>query len=189
MSTGTLPLLFPGDESTRTGQSVSPATVKVDFGPNYPFAIPSELPAGIYSTSETKILQRHEIQSGAAAVSFDAVTSSDYVITLGRIEELRREENDDDRPSDHAYDGALKVLLEAARELSLKFPRASASVGPNRGLRITWSYGPREVRLIFGGSASNKSYIYGESGSKHGVEYVVDGRHLAEHLRWALRQD
>jgi hypothetical protein len=188
MSTGTLPLHLPRYESTRTGPPVSPATVEVDFGPSYRVEVPPDLAAGVYSTSETTIVQRHEMQHGAAAVSFDAVTSGDYVITLGRIEELRREENEDDRPSDYAYARALNLLIEAARELNLKFPRASASVGPNRGLRITWARGRREVRLILGGNAGNKSYIYSECGSDHAVEYIVDGNHLAQHLCWALRE-
>jgi hypothetical protein len=140
------------------------------------------------SPATITIIQRAEMQQGTAAVSSDAVTSSEYVITLGRIEDLKGEEHEEDRPSDHAYSCALKVLAEAARELRLDFPRASASVGPNRGLRITWSRGYGEVRLVCGGSADNKSYIYSESVSQHGIEYTVDGRHLAQHLRWALRE-
>jgi hypothetical protein len=85
------------------------------------------------------IVQRGEMYQGSSAVSSDTVTSAEYVITLGRIEELKSEADDEDRPSDHAHDCALKVLAEMARELSLDFPRASVSVGPNRGLRITWS--------------------------------------------------
>jgi hypothetical protein len=189
MTTGTLPFYSPSHESTRTGQPVSPATVQVVFAPWYLADAQPKPPAGICSTSEETIVQRPEIQQGGAAVSSDAVTSIDYVITLRRIEELLREENEDDRPSDYAYGVVLKVLLVAARELSLKFPRASVSVGPNRGLRVTWSRGPKEVRLICGGSAANRSYIYSESGSQHGVEFIVDGRQLAQHLRWVLRED
>jgi hypothetical protein len=139
------------------------------------------------SPATVMIVQRAEMHQGASAVSSDAVTSGDYVITLGRIKELKIEEDEEDRPSDYAHNGALKVLADTARELSLDFPRASVSVGPNRGLRITWSRGRGEVRLVVGGSAANKSYIYSESGSQHGFEYVVDGKRLAQHLRWALR--
>ena len=128
------------------------------------------------------------MQQGAASVSADSITSIDYVNTLGRIEELRQEENEDDRPSDHAHDLALKVLVEAARELGSRFPSASASVGANRGLRVTWSYGRREVRLVCGGSTADRSYIYAESGPAHGIEYIVDGSHLAQHLRWVIRK-
>jgi hypothetical protein len=139
------------------------------------------------SPATITIVQRAEMHQGTSAVSSEAVTSGEYVITLGRIDELKSEADEEDRPSDHARGCALKVLAETARELSLEFPRASVSVGPNRGLRITWSRGYGEVRLVCGGSAANKSYIYSESGSQHSVEYVVDGRRLAQHLRWALR--
>ncbi|MGA2594735.1 MAG: hypothetical protein ABSH32_32960 [Bryobacteraceae bacterium] len=187
MATGTLPLYLRCYESTRTGQPVSP-TVKGDFDTKYAVDVPPEAPAAAYSTTEAKVVQRPEMQQGAAGVSADSVTSGDYVITLGRIEELRTEENEDDRPSDYANDLGLKVLIEAARELGLRFPRASVSVGANRGLRVTWSYGPREVRLVCGGSTANKSYIYAESGSEHGIECILDGSHLAQHLRWVLRE-
>ena len=140
------------------------------------------------SPATITIVQRSEMHQGTSAVSSDAVTSGEYVITLGRVEELKSEADEEDRPSDHAHGRVLKVLAETARELGLDFPRASVSVGPNRGLRITWSRGHGEVRLVCGGSAANKSYIYSESGSQHGVEYVVDGKRLAQHLRWALRE-
>src|ERR1700692_574210 len=138
------------------------------------------------SPATITIVQRAEIQQGSSAVSSDAVTSAEYVITLGRIEELKSEADEEDRPSDDAHGCALKVLAETARELSLDFPRASVSVGPNRGRRITWSRGYGEVRLVCGGSAANKSYIFSEFGSQHSFDYVVDGRRLAQHLRWAL---
>lgn len=188
MTTGVHPLYSRCHESTPTGHPVSPTTLEVDFGRSYCVDEPQELPFLIHSTTETTIVRRHEIQQGAAAVSFDAVTNSDYVVTLGRIEALRLEEDEEDRPSDEAYDGAMKLLSQAARDLSLKFPRASASVGPNRGLRVTWSCGRREVRLVLGGSAVNRSYIYSECGSDHRVDYFVDGSHLAQHLRWAMRE-
>ena len=139
------------------------------------------------SPATVRIIQTEQPQSASSAVSFDAVTSNEYVITLTRINELRTEADEDDRPSDYAYENAIRILGQTARELSLDFPRGSASVGPNRGLRITWSQGQGEVRLVCGGAAGNKSYIYSESGEQNNVEYVVDGQHLAQHMRWALR--
>jgi hypothetical protein len=140
------------------------------------------------SPATITIVQREELHQGSSAVSSDAVTSAEYVVTLDRIAELNNEAEEEDRPSEYAHDLALKALAETARELALAFPRASVSVGPNRGLRITWSRGPGEVRLVCGGSADNKSYIYSEFGKDHSVGYVVDGRHIGERLRWALRE-
>jgi hypothetical protein len=139
------------------------------------------------SPATVRIIQTAHAQSGSSAVSSDAVTSNEYVITLTRIKDLKSEADEDDRPSDYAYENTIRVLDQTARELSLDFPRGSASVGPNRGLRITWSQGLGEVRLVCGGAAENKSYIYSEAGAQNNIEYVVDGQHLAQHLRWALR--
>lgn len=173
MSAGTLPLYWPGRGCARVAHSTSSATVEIDF-------------SSAFYLGDGCTAQSPETQPSTAAVSRDAVTSSDYVVTLERIAELQ--DNEDDRPSKYAYAGALKVLVEAARELSIEFPRASASVGPNGGLRITWSSAIAEVRLVIGGSEANKSYIYSESGLLHGVDYNLDGRHLAGHIRWFLRE-
>ncbi len=134
------------------------------------------------------IVEIEQVQRESAAVSADTVTGTDYVITLDRISDLRAESEEEDQPSRYAEDLAVQVLADTARMLGVDFPRASVSVGPNRGLRITWSAAGGEVRLICGGSEANRSYIYSEHGDQHGVEHAVTGRHLAQHLRWALRE-
>ena len=128
------------------------------------------------------------IQEPSSGVSAEDVTSKDYVITLSRIEDLRQEE-EEDRPSDYAYDRAVALLRGAAQELRLNFLRASASVGPGLGLRITWSSGAQEVRLICGGSPERKTYIYKESSTGgHRVDFDVSGVLLADHLRRILQE-
>jgi hypothetical protein len=127
-------------------------------------------------------------QGISGSVSSGDITNAELGVTLKRIEGLRTDDDEEERPSDYAYDKAVEALKELAQELRMRFPRASASVGPNRGLRITWSFGPGEVRLVIGGSAANKSYIYREYGPEHGVEHIVDGRHIAQSLRWVLRE-
>jgi len=139
------------------------------------------------SPATVTITRPAEAYQASSAASSRTITSGEYVVTLTRIAELDSETDEDDRPSEYARDNALRVLAETARDLALTFPRASASVGPNRGLRLTWSRGPGEVRLVCGGSADNKSYIYAEYGKDNTVDYTVNGRHVAEHLRWALR--
>ena len=49
------------------------------------------------STATITIVQRAQIHQGSSAVSSDAVTSAEYVITLGRIEELKSEAAEEDR--------------------------------------------------------------------------------------------
>lgn len=136
------------------------------------------------SPGTISIQSRTQPGAGTIAVSSSAITSHQYVTTLDRIKDLTTDEDLDERPTDYAYKRALEVLRGAARELTLDFPRASPSVGPNRGLRITWSWDRKEVRLVCGGSENNKSYIYAESGAQNAIEYVVDGSRLADKLRW-----
>ncbi|MEK7407587.1 MAG: hypothetical protein AAB225_21115 [Acidobacteriota bacterium] len=107
---------------------------------------------------------------------------------MRRIEELREEEDEEDRPSEYACEVALELLRKAARELRLEFRRAGVSVGPGGGLRITWSSGAREVRLICGAGPTNKTYVYSESRDGHAVDYAVNGAMLARYLRWVLQE-
>ncbi len=167
--------------------SFSPATIKV--APRAPYLYSSAPDRrGTYISEEFPSLPDLPSQSLTGTVSSHTVTSADFVVTLRRIDDLRNDEEEEDRPSDRAYELALMVLAETAALMSLGFPRASASVGPNRGLRITWAWGNREVRLVVGGGSANKSYIYAESGREHGLVYTVDGPHLARHLEWAMRE-
>ena len=94
-------------------------------------------------------MERFDARSSGSAVSYGTITSNEYVVTLNRIEELTHEADEGDRPSTHAYELAVRVLAETARELTLKFPGASVSVGPNRSLRVTWARGAGEVRLVW----------------------------------------
>jgi len=178
---------------------VSPGTVNIalepSHQPNVEFGSTTFVktgtewePHGRHLTIQSAGICSAKIQTYAASVSSVPVTSPDYAVTLDRIGDLRREELEEDRPTEYAYQGVLNILVGAARELGLDFPRASASVGPNGSLRITWSHGSCEVRLVYGGAAGNGTYIYSELGREHAVDYVVDGDHLAKHLRWALQQ-
>src|ERR1043166_1245282 len=85
------------------------------------------------------------------------VASADYATTVARVDRLSTDEAEEVRPSPHASQIALRVLAGAGAELGLDFPRASASVGPNGSIRITWSFGRKEVRLICAGADTLRS--------------------------------
>lgn len=180
MSLGTLKLDIPHTQNITPGHAVSPGTLEVMIATGHNALL-------VYSAGAARAKDSQFERQASTAVS-DTIASGDYGTTLARVEQLRREDIEDDRPSEFAYQCALNVLVEAGRELGLKFPRASASVGPNRGLRITWSLAAKEVRLICGGTPANRSYIYSESGPNHGVDHTVNGDQLAQHLRWALSE-
>ena len=127
-----------------------------------------------------------EVHLSPAASSFP-LTSRYFKMTLDDIERLQNEEDDDDRPSTYARELAIKVLRDAATNLGLDFPRAIPVVGPNNSLRLHWNAPGWEVRVVFGGTPENKTYLYWESSARHGVDYYVDGRRLADYLRRILQ--
>jgi hypothetical protein len=123
-----------------------------------------------------------EVQHSPATSSCP-LTSRYFKMTLDDIERLQNEADDDDRPSAYARQLAINVLRDAATYLGLDFPRAIPVVGPNNSLRLHWNAPGREVRVVFGGTPENKTYLYWESSAGHGADYSVDGRRLADSLR------
>ena len=185
MSSGTLPL--SGSDALGVAMPAPPsgATVKFDVRSGNLAPGPG---AGAQHVALCDFL-RECWEQGSNAAAAEALTSGDYVVTVKRVEDLRaQEEDEEDRPSEYAYRTALELLRQAARELGRHFRRAGVSVGPERSLRITWSLGVREVRLICGGRPTNKTYIYQESPGGHAVEYRVNGAMLAGYLRWLLQE-
>lgn len=194
MSSATLPLYTPVRLIGAMPPPASGATVKLNVRPwSRPVGSLQEdgdlgistQPSPREPDAQVDIAERSPVSNAAAAAE---VTSRHYVTTLGRIEELLQEDDAEDRPSDYARESAVEFLQQVARELGLHFPRASVSVGPARGLRITWSCGGREIRLICGPSPASKTYIYHESPTAHAVDCRVSGPALARYLRWACQE-
>lgn len=182
MTTGTLSL-SPVRRQNQPGRPTSSATIQVEFAPAWRCGPWGQTEAGfLFGGSASDLFFE------TAAVSFDGIASGDYVLTVGRVQALREGGDEDDRPTEYAISCALRTLQSAARLLRLGFPRASASVGPSGGIRLTWSYGRKEVRFVCGGAAANKSYIYSECGADHDVDHTIDGNRLAQHLAWVLRE-
>jgi len=69
-------------------------------------------------------------------------------------------------------------------------PLARSSLDPRPVFEPRFSLWRKEVRLIYvyGGTPANRSYIYSGHGPDHGVDGVVNGGRLAQHLRWALSE-
>jgi hypothetical protein len=113
-----------------------------------------------------------------------SITSFDFGLTLDEIRELLTEEDEDDRPSDLAFNRAMLLLRQAAERTGLKFPRAIAATGPGRSVRLIWMREQRKVRLMIGGSAANRSYIYWRKGPESGVDENIKPEYLAAYLEW-----
>ena len=125
-------------------------------------------------------------QVAASVAASEVLTSREYAITWAQVEELRNEEEEEDRPTDYAYQRAVAILKEAAGQLGPNFPQAVVATGPDRSLRLLWSCGRREVRLVIGGAPANKTYFYREPAGYPGVDYIVNGIKLAGYLYWVL---
>lgn len=113
-----------------------------------------------------------------------SITSFDFGVTLDKIRELLSEQDEDDRPSDLAYDRTIDLLRQTAERAGMKFPRAIAATGPGNSVRLIWMREQREVRLMIGGSAANRSYIYWRRGPESGVDENIKPEYLAAYLVW-----
>ena len=119
------------------------------------------------------------------------IPGREYWRTLSRVRELRDEpESNEDlpaKPTDTAFEMSVRLLRTAAQLLHEDFPRGSASVGNDGGVRVTWSRGEStEVRLICGGTTENRSYLYFESNGDYGVDEEMTGMRLASYLKWLV---
>ncbi len=113
-----------------------------------------------------------------------SITSFDFGVTLDKMRELLAEEQEDERPTERAYESAIVLLRQTAERIGLKFPRAIAATGPGRSVRLIWMREQREVRLMIGGSVANRSYIYWRTGPASGVEENIKAEYLAAYLDW-----
>lgn len=138
--------------------------------------------------SSTLLLSDEVSVAGAekASSGTTSITSEHYSRLLDSIRALKAQEEADDAPTEFATTLAGDVLAGAAENLALNFPGAYVTVGPAGSLRISWSDRGKQVRLICGGSAQNKTYIYLEHGRRHGVAEKVTGDGLASSLRWMM---
>ncbi|HEY9833199.1 MAG TPA: hypothetical protein V6D26_21785 [Stenomitos sp.] len=110
-------------------------------------------------------------------------------ITFIRLQSLLEGEEDEDdygaaKPSVYAYGTALALVSEAARLMSNRFARASASTDEKGGIRLTWTRPEAEVRLVCAHQSDKPTYIYHETGDEYGVERDVSASTLARWLDW-----
>lgn len=90
------------------------------------------------------------------------------------------------RPTDHAVYSA-KLLLTKVKNILSELPVGGyVSTDGSGGLRVDWSAGEKNVRLIIAGSPSGKSYIYHEAGSEYGVDRNVSPEVTSRWLNWLI---
>lgn len=174
----TVPLVSP-----RGSAGVSP---EIDLGPGTSAQF---ITFKSWPTPEAESVRA--IPSGELSGLVTAMAGPEYWVTVRRVRELLSEpEADEDdtptRPTEYAFDIVTGLLKTAAQWLPEDFPRGSASVGDDGGVRVTWSGGAKEVRLVCGGSETDRSYLYFESDDGYGIEDNMSADHLASYLRWLV---
>ncbi len=149
------------------------------------------------SLLEKSVLMRGQDQPGLV-LSFEplssstsasvALTSYEYRVTLDRVRMLLTDEDEQDRPSAEAYARTIQLLRETAQQLGMQFPSAIAATGPGRSVRLLWSSDKKELRLVVGGSAANRSYVYWQEAGRSGVDETIHANRFARYLDW-ITQD
>jgi hypothetical protein len=105
---------------------------------------------------------------------------------VNRLISLYTTEPDEDevKPTDYAYMTAWRLVMEATAKMDCNFPKASATVTDEGGIRIRWRSENAEVRLAIPADENGKHYIYFEHGDRFGGETPVTGDKLASLIEW-----
>ena len=110
------------------------------------------------------------------------------VVLASPLEELLLEHEQDEygrlRPTDHAFKVTVELVSDARRLMGPSFPKASTSTDSEGGIRLTWTRGKREVRLICAAAPSMRTYVYRETEKWHETSKDVSSEVLVEWLNW-----
>lgn len=131
-----------------------------------------------HATAGTAVSERSSTSTSGV------LTSTEYAVTLERLRDLVNDEDEQDHPSEEAYARAFALLRTAAQHVGMKFPRGIAATGPGQAVRLLWSRAEKELRVVVGGSATNRSYIYWRVNGDSGIDETLEGSRLAEYLNW-----
>jgi len=152
---------------------------------------PTFLDAGDKMTGTTPsevFLKHHE------ALEEQAVACSTHrADTLSRLVDLLAEDEDEDdygptSPTRHAFKVAFWLVRGAHRLTALRIS-GSPSVDSLGGIRLTWKYADRELRLVCPSSRAEQAYLYKQSEFRNSAIHGVTSPILAEELSWLVRGD
>ncbi len=116
------------------------------------------------------------------AFSADAVTRGISVLTA-----LMQEEDEDDRPTPHAFVEALPWVYAALMEFGDRLPDLAESVSVSGGIQIYWNGPERCVHLIVPASDQKKSVLYWDAITRYGSDELTNVDLLFSRLNWLAR--
>lgn len=99
---------------------------------------------------------------------------------------LEDDEYDDDflRPTGYAIEQVRKWLSQV-NHIIAKIPSGGHfSTDGSGGLRVEWSKGQKEIRLIVPATKEQVAFIYHEDGTDYGADQTISSHAIAKWLTW-----
>ena len=123
--------------------------------------------------------------SGATALVAEQVREDGLWVTLGRFCQLPYIEEDEDqtRPTQHAYASALRLVLQAGDLLPGVFPPALLTTTEQGGINWYWRKPEFSVQLTVASTEAGRDYLYIRANGQSEMDEDVSAGHLADRLR------
>lgn len=115
--------------------------------------------------------------------------NKDYEIVKSRLEALMEDEDYDEefkKPTLAAYTAAYDLIKDAGLKLGARFPKAAIFPTERQGIRLQWSCGERQVRLVVASKKTLPTYLYHQDGESYKSEDNPTAHDLACWLNWLL---
>lgn len=123
--------------------------------------------------------------SSAAAPVAELLREDGLWVTLGRFCQLPYIEEDEDytRPTQHAYESALRLVLQAGGLLPGAFPPALLTTTEQGGINWYWRGPGLSVQLTVASAPTGKDYLYTRDSGQSVIDEDVTAQRLANRLR------
>lgn len=102
---------------------------------------------------------------------------------------FEEDETEDDRefhPSPAAAKKAVQLISQASSSLQGSFPRSVVFPTGEQGLRIHWTKGNREIRLLVPSTETARTLIYHEQDNEYKLEILNSVETLVHWLKWLM---
>jgi len=176
-------LLTPN--STATGSSARPSTqqAKQKGLPRrirWPEYSSEKLPS--FYSPKLHAFNSTEVQPVNDILTHD--TNTQLQKLLHTLTDIFRDEEEEVRPTTHAFELTYDLLVAAQEHISVPLPRATVSTDDAGGVFVFWRDGPRKLHLHMPSRAEEQSYLYHEEGTDYSVVYGISPVVLVDWLQW-----
>jgi hypothetical protein len=159
-------------------------------GKQLPITIPEDDTDGASQGTPAIGLSEPAVVAQEAAGEDPGSLSPEAEIVMQRLHALREEEDVDEygvlAPTAFSFETACTLVREVADRLQSGFPRGWVTPDSEGGIRIEWSRGARQVRLVVPAREGGQRYLYWEEESQASLDQNVSSQSLAEKLSWLI---